>query len=138
MIIENAERFGLSQLHQLRGRVGRSDRKSFFILVSDSKSEKARERLAVMKNTYDGYEIAEADLKLRGAGDFFSADGRYRQQGDSSSFLFGESSDHALVDDAVKAAYELLLDDPSLEKEENRALKKRIDAMKKNVKNTIS
>ena len=138
MIIENAERFGLSQLHQLRGRVGRSDRKSFCILVSDSKSEKARERLAVMKNTYDGYEIAEADLKLRGAGDFFSADGRYRQHGDSSSFLFGESSDHALVDDAVKAAYELLLDDPSLEKEENRALKKRIDAMKKNVKNTIS
>lgn len=138
MIVENAERFGLSQLHQLRGRVGRSDRKSFCILISDSKSEKARERLNVMKNTYDGYEIAEADLRLRGAGDFFAADGRYRQHGDSSSFLFGESADHALVDEAIKAASETIGADPLLEKSENAALRRRVELLKRNVENTIN
>ena len=72
MIVENAERFGLSQLHQLRGRVGRGTRKSFCVLVSDMKSEKSRDRLETMKTTYDGFEIAEKDLLMRGPGDFFS------------------------------------------------------------------
>jgi len=72
MIVENAERFGLSQLHQLRGRVGRGKRKSYCILVSDINSPKSSNRLEVMRTTYDGYEIAEKDLKLRGPGDFFS------------------------------------------------------------------
>ena len=71
MIVENAERFGLSQLHQLRGRVGRSDKKSYCILVSNTKNEKTRDRLAVIKNSNDGFKIAEADLKLRGTGDLF-------------------------------------------------------------------
>lgn len=70
MIIYNAERFGLSQLHQLRGRVGRGDKKSYCFLLMGSDTEEARERLSVIKNCSDGFEIAEADLKLRGGGDF--------------------------------------------------------------------
>ncbi len=71
MLIENAERFGLSQLHQLRGRVGRGKDKSYCILISDSKSKVAKERLGVMTKTCDGFEISEMDLKLRGHGDYF-------------------------------------------------------------------
>ncbi len=71
MVIENAERFGLSQLHQLRGRVGRGTEQSFCILVSDSESETAKERLAIMKKYSDGFKIADEDLKQRGPGDFF-------------------------------------------------------------------
>lgn len=70
MIIYNAERFGLSQLHQLRGRVGRGDKKSYCFLLMGSDTEEARERLSVIKNCADGFEIAEADLKMRGGGDF--------------------------------------------------------------------
>ena len=70
MIIYNAERFGLSQLHQLRGRVGRGDKKSYCFLLMGTDSEEARERLSVIKNCADGFEIAEADLKMRGGGDF--------------------------------------------------------------------
>ena len=70
MIIYNAERFGLSQLHQLRGRVGRGDKKSYCFLLMGTDTEEARERLSVIKNCADGFEIAEADLKMRGGGDF--------------------------------------------------------------------
>ncbi|MDE6155696.1 MAG: ATP-dependent DNA helicase RecG, partial [Eubacterium sp.] len=71
MVIENAERFGLSQLHQLRGRIGRGNKKSFCVLVSDSESENARNRLMIMKKYSDGFRIADEDLKARGPGDFF-------------------------------------------------------------------
>ena len=71
MMIENAERFGLSQLHQLRGRVGRGDSKSYCVLVSDSQSENTVQRLSVLTSTTDGFKIADEDLKLRGPGDFF-------------------------------------------------------------------
>ena len=71
MMIENAERFGLSQLHQLRGRVGRGQTQSYCILVSDAKNDEARQRLRVMTETTDGFRIADADLRLRGPGDFF-------------------------------------------------------------------
>jgi len=70
MIVENAERFGLSQLHQLRGRVGRGNAQSYCVLVSDSKGEKSKERLNIMRTIYDGYTIAERDLQMRGPGDF--------------------------------------------------------------------
>ena len=73
MMIENAERFGLSQLHQLRGRVGRGNEKSYCILVSDSTTQNAYERLKTMKSTRDGFRIADADFKLRGPGDFFGS-----------------------------------------------------------------
>jgi len=71
MVIENAERFGLAQLHQLRGRVGRSDSQAYCILLSDAETDKARERMKIMENCTNGFEIAEKDLELRGPGDFF-------------------------------------------------------------------
>ncbi|MDR2933073.1 MAG: ATP-dependent DNA helicase RecG, partial [Oscillospiraceae bacterium] len=77
VMIENAERFGLSQLHQLRGRVGRGKEKSYCILVSDATGETARGRLRMMKETSDGFKLAEYDLKARGPGDFFG----HRQHG---------------------------------------------------------
>ena len=70
MVIENAERFGLSQLHQLRGRVGRNSLQSYCILVSPSRSQETRERLGIMTQTNDGFVIAEKDLQLRGPGEF--------------------------------------------------------------------
>ncbi|MDE7330218.1 MAG: DNA helicase RecG, partial [Clostridia bacterium] len=70
MIIYNAERFGLSQLHQLRGRVGRGDKKSYCFLLMGNDSEEARERLSVIKNCSDGFKIAEEDLRIRGGGEF--------------------------------------------------------------------
>ena len=73
MIVENAERFGLSQLHQLRGRVGRGRHKSWCVLISDAENEEARARLNAMTHIYDGFSIAEEDLRLRGPGDFFGA-----------------------------------------------------------------
>ena len=71
MVVENAEYFGLSQLHQLRGRVGRGSEKSYCILICEAKNAVTKERLKVMKRTTDGFEIAETDLKLRGPGEFF-------------------------------------------------------------------
>lgn len=85
MIIENAERFGLSQIHQLRGRVGRGKRKSYCILVSDSKSERARERLRFLCSSTDGFAIAEQDLKMRGPGDLLCASDA-RQSGEEKQF----------------------------------------------------
>lgn len=137
MIVENAERFGLSQLHQLRGRVGRGKKKSFCILVSDSKSETARERLSVMKNTNDGYEIAEADLKLRGAGDFFAASGRFRQHGAAASFIFSDASGD-IAERAVEAARETVSADPLLERPENAIIKRQIAGLRNGIENTIS
>lgn len=106
MIVENAERFGLSGLHQLRGRVGRGAAKSWCILVSDAKQgSAARERLEVMRTTYDGFKIAEFDLGERGPGDFF-ASGRedVRQHGELRFRLANLCEDMALFDAAVEAA----------------------------------
>lgn len=71
MVIYDAERFGLAQLHQLRGRVGRGDKQSYCILIADPKSEDGKERMRIIAETRDGFALAEADLKLRGPGDFF-------------------------------------------------------------------
>ena len=140
MIVENAERFGLAQLHQLRGRVGRGTRKSYCVLVSDMKSEKSKARLEVMKNLYDGYEIAEKDLLLRGPGDFFAfnSNDNLRQSG-GFEFEFASKCDNTdLFDKAFSSASELIIEDPDLSSEENRLLLTEINKRIKINSSTIS
>ena len=110
MVVEDADRFGLSQLHQLRGRVGRGPYKSYCILISDNQNEDTRARLKVMTKTGDGFKIAEEDLRLRGPGDFF---GR-RQHGLPVLKAADLSCDMALLRDARQAAEEVLAADPEL------------------------
>ena len=114
MIVENAERFGLSQLHQLRGRVGRGTAKSYFILVSDARGDRAARRLSTIKHSSDGYAIAEADLKLRGPGDIFAENGVLRQHGESSLALASHCTDTGLITDAFEAAQSVITSDPTL------------------------
>ena len=124
MIIENAERFGLAQLHQLRGRVGRGIRKSYCVLVSSSTAEQSRERLETMRTTYNGFEIAEKDLEMRGPGDFFtSSDTGLRQSGGLEFKLASLCSDTNLTALAFAAAKKLINDDPELVKPENAAIR---------------
>ncbi len=118
MVIENAERFGLSQLHQLRGRVGRGAEQSYCILISGNKSPETKRRLEVIAKTSDGFKVAEEDLKLRGPGDFFG----YRQSGLPMLKMADMMTDIKLLEIAKKAAAEILIDDPRLSKEENAAL----------------
>lgn len=121
MIVENAERFGLAQLHQLRGRVGRGSKKSYCVLVSDSKGEAARERLETMKKEYDGFKIAEKDLILRGPGDFIkgSEDPAIRQSGGLKFKLADVGEDAGVLTDAYEAARELIEKSPDLSSNEN-------------------
>ncbi len=121
MIVENAERFGLSQLHQLRGRVGRGSKKSWCILVSGTKSrnqlsEGARNRLETMCRSYDGFSIAEEDLKQRGPGDFLrlSSSREIRQSGDTYFKLADMCEDASLMDEAFAEARELVSENPEL------------------------
>ena len=117
MIVENAERFGLSQLHQLRGRVGRGKRKSYCVLMAgEGAGEKALERLHVLATTYDGYAIAEADLKERGPGDFLALNetGSVRQSGGLSFRLADAGADLSTLVTATEDAKDLLATDPSL------------------------
>ena len=110
MVIENAERFGLSQLHQLRGRVGRGKHQSYCILISDNKNEETRQRLKVMTKTTDGFQIAEEDLRLRGPGDFFGQ----RQHGLPGLKVADLGCDTQLLQEARQAAEQLLAEDPDL------------------------
>ena len=110
MVVENAERFGLSQLHQLRGRVGRGKHQSYCILVSDNRNEETRQRLRVMTKTTDGFRIAEEDLRLRGPGDFFGQ----RQHGLPGLRVADIGCDTALLQEAQAAARDLLERDPEL------------------------
>ena len=113
MIVENAERFGLSQLHQLRGRVGRGTAKSFFILVSDTHDPQAMARLKTLKDTLSGYEIAQADLEMRGAGDFITGTG-VRQSGQSMFRLAASCRDTDFMEHTARLAKELVGEDPEL------------------------
>ena len=140
MIIENAERFGLSQLHQLRGRVGRGKRKSYCVLVSDINSPRSKERLEVMRTTYNGFEIAEKDLMLRGPGDFFSSvsDDNLRQSG-GFEFKFASMCDSTeLLSTAFSVAKSIVETDPNLELEVHSELKKEIDRRIHIASSTIS
>ncbi|MBR5342655.1 MAG: ATP-dependent DNA helicase RecG [Oscillospiraceae bacterium] len=125
MIVENAERFGLSQLHQLRGRVGRGKHKSWCILVSDSDSEETRARLEVMCKTNDGFQIAEKDLQLRGPGDFFGS----RQHGLPEMHVADLGADMNVLQEAQKEAKLLLESDPGLRLPEHAALRERVEKL---------
>ncbi len=116
MLVENADRFGLSQLHQLRGRVGRGTKQAYCILMSTNASDKARERLSIMRTTYDGYAIAERDLIMRGPGDFFSfADTDAIRQSGGFTFRFAALvKDAALPEQAFAAARRIIDEDPTL------------------------
>ena len=119
MVVENAERFGLSQLHQLRGRVGRGSRKSYCVLVTGGSGpvgERSRARLQVMRTTYDGFAIAEQDLEQRGPGDFLgvAADGPVRQSGELTFRLANAAEDAGLLTQAAADARDLAADDPGL------------------------
>ena len=125
MVVENAECFGLSQLHQLRGRVGRGSAKSYCILVSQGGSDETKRRLKALTATNDGFKIAEEDLKLRGPGDFF---GR-RQHGLPALQIADLSCDMRLLNEAQSAAEQLLAQDDQLTAPEHRELKARIDTL---------
>lgn len=111
MLIENADRFGLSQLHQLRGRVGRGKNKSYCILVSDNKSDSSRERLQVMKHTSSGFDIADYDLKSRGPGDFFGK----RQHGLPDLKIADMLEDTETLRQCRECALKMLESDPRLD-----------------------
>ena len=122
MVVENAERFGLSQLHQLRGRVGRGSAKSYCILLSDTQSEQTRQRLKVLTQTNDGFRISEEDLRLRGPGDFFGQ----RQHGLPALQIADLSCDMRVLTEAQQAARELMARDPELTDPMHAALRARI------------
>ena len=125
MIIENADRFGLSQLHQLRGRVGRGKHKSYCVLVSDTDNPDSEARLRIMTKTNDGFKISEEDLRLRGPGDFFGS----RQHGLPAMHVADLCSDMNVLQTAQTAAQELLAQDPELELPEHTSLKAAVERL---------
>lgn len=127
MVIENSERFGLSQLHQLRGRIGRGQNQSYCILmVGDKISNVAKSRLATMVNSNDGFRIAEADLKLRGPGDIYGT----RQSGILDLKIADIAEDDKIVKAARDDAFEIIESDPQLTKAENKSMRDHLLKMK--------
>lgn len=132
MVIENAERFGLSQLHQLRGRVGRGAEQSYCILMSDYKlSNDSRTRIDTLVRTNDGFEIAETDLKLRGPGDLMGT----QQSGALDLLIADLGKDQVILQQARQAATRILEDDADLKKPVNAVIRQQVDSMKKTVVN---
>lgn len=131
MLIENAERFGLSQLHQLRGRVGRGQYKSFCIMVSDSQSEETKKRLNTMRSTHDGFKIANEDLKLRGPGDFFG----YKQHGLPDLKIANLIKDINTFADVQNATKKILDEDPNLSSLKYKMLHRQVTRLFNNVNN---
>jgi ATP-dependent DNA helicase RecG len=132
MVIENAERFGLSQLHQLRGRVGRGAEQSFCILMTTYKlGADSKLRIETMVKTNNGFEIAETDLKLRGPGDLTGT----QQSGALDLLIANLSTDGALLQEARESAVKILQKDPEFVMPENRAIRLQIDSMRKTVIN---
>lgn len=124
IMIENAERFGLAELHQLRGRVGRGKWQSYCIMINTSDSERAAERLDILNRSNDGFKIAEEDLKLRGPGEIFGS----RQSGESGGGFADIYADSKLLKAAGESTRRLLEEDPDLEREENSHLKRILES----------
>jgi len=132
MIVENAERFGLAQLHQLRGRVGRGADQSYCILMSGNKvSQESREKIATMVRTNNGFEIAEADLQLRGPGDLMGT----QQSGVLDLLIANLATDQEILKNARSAAQQILDKDRELEMPEHKNIRQQIDSLNKNVVN---
>lgn len=134
MMIENAERFGLAQLHQLRGRVGRGDAQSYCIMVNCSSAKTAERRLKILNDSNDGFRIASEDLKLRGPGDFFGI----RQSGELQFALGDIYQDAAVLRDASEAVGELLAEDPDLIFGEHENLRHYLEAFLMREQNQMS
>jgi len=124
MLIEGADRFGLSQLHQFRGRVGRGEHKSYCLLLSGTASPEARERLAIIERTRDGFLLAEEDLRIRGPGEFFGT----RQSG-LPDLRMSRLSDVGLLEMARKEALLLLDEDPDLQSAEHKLLAREVERL---------
>jgi len=119
MVIENAERFGLTQLHQLRGRIGRGNKQSYCILVKNNDSQDGVHRLNIMESTSDGFKISDEDLKLRGPGDFFGT----KQHGYIKSKLANFIEDGPIIRKTRNKAFKIIQDDPKLESYHNKKIK---------------
>lgn len=133
MVIYNAERFGLSQLHQLRGRIGRGNYESFCILVSNNKSTNVKKRMDIMCSSNDGFYISEQDFLLRGYGDILG----YRQSGEARFKILNIQKDYELLKSAIKYVDKILMDDFNFEKEENQVVKRNVDEFIQNLSNNI-
>jgi ATP-dependent DNA helicase RecG len=132
MVIESAERFGLSQLHQLRGRVGRGAEQSYCILMTGNKlSADSKVRIQTMVKTNNGFEISETDLQLRGPGDLMGT----QQSGALDLLIADLGKDGDILKRAREAAQQILEQDPQLEKPENKAIRIQIESMRKSVVN---
>ena len=133
MAVEGAHRFGLAQLHQFRGRVGRGEHKSYCLLVSEYSSQESRERLAAMENIHDGFKLAEVDLKLRGPGDFFGT----RQSG-LPALRVATLADHDLLRLARDEAAKLLKKDPRLKSPSHKPLAREVSRFLERVRDEVS
>ena len=133
MVIYNAERFGLSQLHQLRGRIGRGNYESFCILVSNNKSTNVKKRMDIMCYSNDGFYISEQDFLLRGYGDILG----YRQSGEARFKILNIQKDYELLKSAIKYVDKILMDDFNFEKEENQVVKRNVDEFIQNLSENI-
>ncbi|MBR1969336.1 MAG: ATP-dependent DNA helicase RecG [Clostridia bacterium] len=129
MVIENSERFGLSQLHQLRGRVGRGKNKSYCILFCELFNKEIKERMNIMVKSSNGFDISEKDLELRGPGDFFGV----RQHGLPALKIASFSTDLAVLKESGKASEKMLSDDPDLKKQSHIYIRKKIESLTKDL-----
>ncbi len=127
-MVENAERFGLAQLHQLRGRVGRGQYQSYCIFISATQNKATMDRLKILNNSNDGFYISSQDLKLRGPGDLFGI----RQSGDLNFELGDIYTDASILQNASDEADELLSNDPELNSAENERIKSILDKSDEN------
>ncbi|MDE7269488.1 MAG: ATP-dependent DNA helicase RecG [Acetatifactor sp.] len=124
MMVENAERFGLAQLHQLRGRVGRGEHQSYCIFVSSNEKKETMERLDILNHSNDGFHIAAQDLKLRGPGELLGV----RQSGDLAFRIGDVYADAAVLQEAAGAVDTLMREDTELAREEHQLLRQHFEA----------